>query len=84
MAQSISPDHAPIDDGSPDMDYEAHLRTFHTFLSVGRWFVIHLFILVVALYFAAIAGQPGIGLALVLLSVCLLAYGLLHRGHRAA
>jgi hypothetical protein len=80
MAQPTSPDPMiHIEDGSPDMDYQAHIRTFNAFLSVGRWFVIHLFILLVALYFAVIAGQSTLGLALVLLSVGLLIYGLLRR-----
>ena len=80
MAQPTSPDPViPIDDGSPDMDYQAHVRTFNAFLSAGRWFVIHLFILLVALYFGAIANQPGTAIALILLSVALLIYGLLRR-----
>ena len=80
MAQPTSPDPViPIEDGVPDMDYQSHVRTFNAFLAVGRWFVIHLFILIVALYFAAIANQPGIALALILLSVALMIYGLLRR-----
>jgi hypothetical protein len=68
-----------IQDGSPDMDYQAHVRTFNAFLSVGRWFVISLFVLLVALYFAVIAGQSGLGVALLLLSFVLLIYGVLRR-----
>jgi hypothetical protein len=80
MAQPTSPDPAiPIDDGSPDMDYQAHVRTFNAFLSTGRWFVTHLFILLIALYFGAIANQPGTAIALIGLSVALLIYGLLRR-----
>ena len=80
MANPTSPDPSiPIYDGSPDMDYQAHVRTFNAFLSIGRWFVINLFILLIALYFAVIAGQSGLGLALLLLSIALLIYGLLRR-----
>lgn len=80
MARPSSPDPTiPIDDGSPDTDYQAYVRTFNAFMSIGRWFVIHLFILLVGLYFAVIANQAGIGLALVLLSVGLLISGFLRR-----
>jgi hypothetical protein len=63
----------------PEMDFPAHVRTFNSVLSVVKWFVIHLFILLIALYFFAIANQPAVGTFLILCSVALLIYGLLRR-----
>ena len=78
MAQPTSPDPVfPIDHGSPEIDDDAHVRTLNAFMSIGRWFVVHLFILLAALYFVIVGGQPGIGLARVLLSIGLLVYRML-------
>ena len=78
-----SPDPAiPIDEvaeSSPEMDFPAHIRTFNAVLSMARWFVIHLFILLVALYFFAIAGDPVTGALLICCSIALLVYGALRR-----
>ncbi len=81
MADITSPDPTiPIDEGEmPPAEYAAHVRTFNAFLSVAKWFVIHLFILMVALYFGAIADQPAVAGVLVLVSIGLLIYGFLRR-----
>jgi hypothetical protein len=81
MAAITSPDPTiPIEEGEmPSDEYAAHVRTFHAFLSVTRWFVIHLFIILVALYFGAIADRPAVAGALVLVSIGLLIYGFLRR-----
>lgn len=80
-ASPHSPDPlVPVDEESlPEMDFPAHVRTFNAVLSVARWFLIHVFILLIALYFFAIANQPGVGTFLILCSVVLLVYGLLRR-----
>jgi hypothetical protein len=70
-----------IDDPvSPDMDYVGHIKFYNAFLSVGKWFIIHLTVLVVALYFFIIQGSPLVGGFLILCSIATLIYGLLHRG----
>lgn len=70
----------PVDEeSSPEMDFPAHVRTFNAVLSAARWFVIHVFILLVSLYFFAIAHQPVVGSVGILCSVLLLIYGLLRR-----
>lgn len=81
MATIVSPQDDDIveEPRSSSMDYAAHERMFNAFISVGKWFVVHLAILLVALYFAVIAAQPGIALFLLLCSVALLVYGVLHR-----
>ena len=58
----------------PAMDYPAHVRTFNAFIGGVKWFAIHLLILLVALYFLAIANQPNVGLFLVLCAIGLLAF----------
>jgi hypothetical protein len=68
-----------VDESSADMDFEAHVRTFNAVLSAAKWFVIHVFILLVALYFFAIANQPVVGTVGILLSIALLVFGLLRR-----
>lgn len=79
--QAISPDPlVPIDEeSSPEMDFPAHVRTFNSVLAAAKWFIIHLFIILIALYFFAIASQPVVGTFLILCSVALLIYGMLHR-----
>jgi hypothetical protein len=83
MTAVNSPDPlAPIDElaeSSPDMDFQAHVRTFNAVLSAAKWFIIHIFILLVALYFFAIGNQPVIGIFLILCSIGLLIFGLLRR-----
>jgi hypothetical protein len=69
----------PEEESLPEMDYPAHVRTFNSVLSVIKWFVIHVFILLIALYFFAIANEPEVGTFLILCSVALLIYGLLRR-----
>ena len=76
MAAITSPD----DEGHmPPAEYAAHVRTFNAFIAGAKWFVIHLFIVLVALYCAAIANRPVLGFALFVVSAGLLAYGFLKR-----
>jgi len=83
MTVAHSPDPLmPIDDAaesSPDMDFQAHVRTFNAVISAAKWFIAHLSILLVSLYFFAIAGQPVVGTFGILCSILLLIFGLLRR-----
>jgi hypothetical protein len=65
---------------SPDMDYAGHIAFYNAFLGAGKWFIIHLTILIVALYFFIIQGAPLIGGFLLACSIGLLIYGFLRRG----
>ncbi len=78
-----SPDPAiPVDDyaeSMPDMDFASHVRTFNRVLATAKWFIIHLAIIIVALYFAVIQGSPVVGGVLILCSIALLVFGALRR-----
>lgn len=60
-------------------DMGDHLRTYRGFLSLAKWFVIHLSVIVLALYCFIIAHQVGLGFFLLFISVCLLVYGVTRR-----
>ena len=81
MATTTFPDPTDhvIDGQMSTADYASHEHTFHAVLSVVKWFVIHLFIVLIALYFGAIADQPVIAGVLLLFAVVLFGYALLHR-----
>jgi len=68
-----------IAESSPNVDYPAHVRTFNAVLSAAKWFVIHVFILLLALYFLAIAHDAVTAVVLILCSIGLLIYGLVRR-----
>jgi aa3 type cytochrome c oxidase subunit IV len=68
-----------IAESSPNVDYPAHVRTFNAVMSTAKWFLVHVFILLVALYFLAIAHDPVTAVVLFLCSIALLIYGLLQR-----
>jgi Bacterial aa3 type cytochrome c oxidase subunit IV len=68
-----------IAESSPNVDYPAHVRTFNSVLSAAKWFIIHVFIVLAALYFLGIAHDPVTAVVLLLCSVALLIYGLLRR-----
>jgi hypothetical protein len=69
----------PIEEeSSPDMDYAAHVRTFKV-LNTAKWFVAHLLILLIALYFLIIAGQPVTGVFFLCCALALLVYAALRR-----
>ena len=54
-----------------------HRATYERFLHLVKWFVIHMAVLLPALYFFIVAGQPAVGATLVALAVGLLAYGII-------
>lgn len=58
-----------------EADFQAHVKTYNRFVRLVGWFSFHLFVLLVALYFAVIAGNWGLGLALVLAALAVLIYG---------
>lgn len=86
MAQDVlltdSPDPlVSTDEGvMPASDYAAHVRTFNAVIAGAKWFVLHVLILLVALYSFAIANKPFAGVLMLLCSIALLVYGMLQRG----
>jgi hypothetical protein len=74
---STEPPSAQLSEIPPAMDYASHLRQFHRFLHLVKWFVIHMAFLLVALYFFLIGGQPIIGAVFLAIAVGTLGYGIL-------
>ncbi|HEX4297255.1 MAG TPA: aa3-type cytochrome c oxidase subunit IV [Devosia sp.] len=77
----ISPDPlVPIEEeSSPDMDFAAHVRTFNAVVSTAKWFVAHLLLLLIALYFLVIAGQAVTGIFFLCCALALLVFATLRR-----
>lgn len=72
LVESVTPEPS-----APQMDYPAHVATYNRFLSLVKWFCIHMCLIVPALYFFIIQGSAGIGFALLASAVALLIWGLL-------
>ena len=51
------------------MDYAEHQRTYDAFISMTKYGILSMAILVVGLYFAIIAVEPVLGVVLIVLSV---------------
>lgn len=51
------------------MDYAAHQRTYDSFVSLVKYGILSMAILMVGLYFAIIGAQPVLGVVLIVLSV---------------
>jgi hypothetical protein len=77
----VSPDPlTPIaEESSPGMDLPAHVRTFNAVMGLAKWFVAHLALILVALYFFAIAGNSLAGTFFLLCAVALFIFGVLRR-----
>lgn len=67
MAASKHEPLPPLREESP-MDYAQHEATYSGFVTVTKYMLLGIAILVVGLYFAIIADQPVLGLVLVLAS----------------
>lgn len=64
---------------SLDSDMADHLRTYNGFLGLTKWFIIHMVVIVLALYCFIIAHNTGLGFFFFFISVCLLIYGITRR-----
>lgn len=62
---------------SPDL--ASHILMYNRVLSVAKFFIIHLAIIVIGLYFFVIALNPTAGAIMFLISIVLLVYGFLRR-----
>lgn len=60
----------------PAMDYASHQRTFRRFIHLLKWFVVHMALLLPALYFFIIGGQAIAGTVFLILAVAALGYGI--------
>lgn len=77
--RSVSPSQPTIEvrEIPPAMDYVAHERTYRRFLHVARWFVIHMLLLLPALYFLIVGGQPLVGTIFLVLAIIALGWGVI-------
>lgn len=68
-----------VDSPTPSggMDFEHHVNTYNRFLHLTKWFVIHLAILIIALYFLVIAADGVGGALFLMLAIGALVYGVL-------
>jgi hypothetical protein len=62
---------------SASIRFQEHVNTYNRFLHLVKWFVLHIGVLVVALYFFIIQANPGAGGVLLALSIGALAYGII-------
>ena len=62
-----------------DDDFAYHVRTYNRFLAVVKAFVIHMAVLLVALYFAVIEGDAVAAMLFVGISIAILVVGLVRR-----
>jgi hypothetical protein len=67
MASKHEPLPALINESA--MDYTEHQRTYDAFVSILRYGILSLAILVIGLYFSIIGAQPVLGVVLILASV---------------
>jgi aa3 type cytochrome c oxidase subunit IV len=67
MASKHEPLPALIEESA--MDYAQHQQTYDSFVSLVKYGVLSIAILVVGLYFAIIGAQPVLGVVLIVLSV---------------
>ncbi|MEO8686034.1 MAG: aa3-type cytochrome c oxidase subunit IV [Devosia sp.] len=67
MASKHEPLPALIEESA--MDYAQHQQTYDSFVSLVKYGVLSMAILVVGLYFAIIGAQPVLGVVLIVLSV---------------
>ena len=81
MAEIPSPDPFVADNerARVDADFADHLKTYTAFLSLTKWAIIHMIILLVALYFFIIEHNIGLGFLFVFIAVCLMVYGIVRR-----
>lgn len=66
-----------VRDIPPAMDYVGHERTYRRFLHILRWFVIHMLLLLPALYFLVVGGQPLVGTMFLFLAAMALGWGVI-------
>jgi len=66
-----------IHEEPPAMDYASHVRQFNRFLHLLKWFVVHVALMLPALYFYIIGHQPVTGTIFLALGVAALGYGII-------
>src|SRR3954467_10503962 len=82
MSSSTELDNADpiVDSPTPQvasMRFREHVNTYNGFLHLLKWFVLHICVLVVALYFFIIQANAGAGGVLLALSIGALVYGII-------
>lgn len=74
MTQSV---HTAASEIPPAMDYAAHERQYRRFTHLLKWAIIHALIMLPALYFLVVAGQPVSGVLLMIVAVIAIGYGII-------
>lgn len=62
-------------ESAPWQDFPAHVRTYNGFLHLLKWFVVHLALLLPALFCFIVVGQPVAGAVLLVIAVVAFGYG---------
>ena len=60
----------------PAMDYASHERQYRRFLHLLKWFVVHVALLLGAVYSYLVASQPVAGTLFLVLGLAALGYGI--------
>ncbi|MCD7058651.1 aa3-type cytochrome c oxidase subunit IV [Pelagibacterium xiamenense] len=63
--------------------YAEHERTYRGFLALSKWFVIHVALILIGLYFVTIQGMLYLGGMFWLLALALMGYGLVNAALRS-
>lgn len=74
---------SPVKSSESAIDYRAHEMTYAGFLHLLRWFVIHLGLLLVGLYFLMMQGNGLGGTLFIVLAVGAIGYGVVTIGRTA-
>jgi hypothetical protein len=73
---TISPS-AQLEDIPPAMDFASHERQYYRVVHLVKWFVVHALLLLPALFFMLVGGQPVTGTIFLALALGALGYGVL-------
>lgn len=79
MARSATHDdlHDDVRVEPPAMDYAAHKRQYNRFVHLLKWFIIHMALLLTALYCFIIIGEAMTGAFFLVLALAAFVYGIL-------
>ncbi len=65
------------DDGvAPAIDFASHERQFRRFVHLTKWFAIHMFVALIAIYFLVVAGDTMTGALFLAVALAALGYGI--------
>jgi hypothetical protein len=68
---------AQLEDIPPAMDYASHARQYYRVIHLVKWFVLHALLILPALFFMLVGGQPVTGAIFLAVAFGALGYGIL-------